>query len=85
MSIFKRTVKNAFRTVLLGWREYAGFFLALLVIQSIFWSLTFSLDTNNAIAKQRVTESFSYHVVIPELTPTQTATFQMQLVFRARV
>ena len=79
MSIFKRTVKNAFRTVLLGWREYAGFFLALLVIQSIFWSLTFSLDTNNAIAKQRVTESYSYHVVIPELTPTQTATFKNML------
>ena len=76
MSILKRTVKNAFRTVLLGWREYAGFFLALLVVQSIFWSLTFSLDTNNKIAKQRVTESYSYHVVLPELTPTQTATFK---------
>ena len=79
MSIFKRTLKNAFRTVLLGWREYAGFFLALLVVQSIFWSLTFSLDTNNAIAKQRVTESYSYHVVLPALTPTQTATFRNML------
>ncbi len=79
MSILKRTVKNAFRTVLLGWREYAGFFLALLVVQSIFWSLTFSLDTNNAIAEQRVTESYSYHVVLPALTPTQTATFKNML------
>ena len=79
MNIFKRTVKNAFRTVLFGWREYAGFFLALLVIQSIFWSLTFSLDTNNAIAKQRVSESYSYHVVLPDLTPTQAATFQNML------
>ena len=52
MNLLKRSVKNAFRTVLLGWREYAGFFLALLVVQSIFWSLTFSLDTNNAIAEQ---------------------------------
>lgn len=79
MSIFKRTLKNAFRTVLLGWREYAGFFLALLVVQSIFWSLTFSLDTNNEIAKQRVTDSYSYHVVLPALTPTQTATFKNML------
>ena len=79
MNLLKRSVKNAFRTVLLGWREYAGFFLALLVVQSIFWSLTFSLDTNNAIAKQRVSESYSYHVVIPELTPTQTATFKNML------
>ncbi|MBO5757001.1 MAG: ABC transporter permease [Clostridia bacterium] len=79
MSLFKRTLKNAFRTVLLGWREYAGFFLALLVVQSIFWSLTFSLDTNNAVAKERVTESYSYHVVLPALTPTQTATFKNML------
>ena len=79
MSLFKRTLKNAFRTVLLGWREYAGFFLALLVVQSIFWSLTFSLDTNNAIAKERVSESYSYHVILPALTPTQTATFQNML------
>ena len=79
MSIFKRSVKNAFRTVLLGWREYAGFFLALLVVQSIFWSLTFSLDTNNAIAENRVVESYSYHVIIPDLTPTQTATFKNML------
>ncbi len=79
MSIFKRTVKNAFRTVLFNWREYAGFFLALLVVQSIFWSLTFSLDTNNQIAEDTVKESYSYHVVIPELTKTQVATFRNML------
>ncbi len=79
MNLLKRSVKNAFRTVLFGWREYAGFFLALLVVQSIFWSLTFSLDTNNAIAEQRVAESYSYHVIIPDLTPTQTATFKNML------
>lgn len=79
MSIFKRTVKNAFRTVLFNWREYAGFFLALLVVQSIFWSLTFSLDTNNQIAEDTVKESYSYHVIIPELTKTQVATFKNML------
>ena len=76
MGVFKQTVKNAFRTVLLGWQEYAGFFLALLVVQSIFWSLTFSLDTNNAIAEQRVNESYSYHVVLTDLDPTQLARFK---------
>ncbi len=76
MSIFKQTVKNAFRTVLLGWREYAGFFLALLVVQSIFWSLTFSLDTSNAIAKQRVTDSYSHHVVLTQLDQNQLAQFK---------
>ena len=79
MNLLKRSVMNAFRTVLLGWREYAGFFLALLVVQSIFWSLTFSLDTSNAVAKQRVSDSYSYHVIIPDLTPTQTATFRNML------
>lgn len=79
MSIFKRTVKNAFRTVLFNWREYAGFFLALLVVQSIFWSLTFSLDTNNKIAEDTVKDSYSYHVVIPALTKTQVATFRNML------
>ena len=79
MNIFKRTVKNAFRTVIYNRREYAGFFLALLVVQSIFWSLTFSLDTNNMIAERTVTESYSYHVVVPELTKTQTATFKNML------
>ena len=75
MSIFKRTVKNAFRTVLFNWREYAGFFLALLVVESIFWSLTFSLDTNNKIAENTVKESYSYHIVF-DLTDTQVATFR---------
>lgn len=79
MSVFWRTVKNAFRTVLYNWREYAGFFLALLVVQSIFWSLTFSLDTNNMIAKQTVEDSYSYHVEISNLDQTQLALFKNML------
>ena len=85
MSIFKRTVKNAFRTVLFNRKEYAGFFLALLVVQGIFWSLTFSLDTNNMIAEKTVAQSYSYHVVIPDLTGTQVATFKNMLNSQATV
>ena len=76
MNLFRRKVKNAFRTVLLGWREYAGFFLALLVVQGIFWSLTFSLDTNNMIAKRTVMESYDYHVVVPDLDGTELASMK---------
>ena len=76
MNLFRRKVKNAFRTVLLGWREYAGFFLALLVVQGIFWSLTFSLDTNNIIAKRTVMESYDYHVVVPDLDGTELASMK---------
>lgn len=76
MSIFKRTVKNAFRTVLFNWREYAGFFLALVVVQCIFWSLTLSLDTGNRVAEQTVKDSYSYHVVIPDMDGDQVALFK---------
>ncbi len=76
MNLFRRRVKNAFRTVLYSWREYAGFFLALLVVQGIFWSLTFSLDTNNMIAKRTVMESYDYHVVVPDLDSTELATMK---------
>ncbi len=76
MSLFKRTLKNAFRTVLFNWREYAGFFLALLVVQGIFWSLTFSLDTNNMLAQRKVEQSYSYHLVIPDLQNEEIATFK---------
>lgn len=76
MSLFRRKVKNAFRTVLFNWREYAGFFLALLVVQGIFWSLTFSLDTNNRIAEKTVRASYDYHVVVPDLDNTELATMK---------
>lgn len=76
MSLFRRKVKNAFRTVLYGWREYAGFFLALLVVQGIFWSLTFSLDTNNMIAERTVMESYDYHLLVPDLDGTELASMK---------
>lgn len=76
MSLFRKKVKNAFRTVLYNRREYAGFFLALLVVQGIFWSLTFSLDTNNMIAERTVSQSYDYHVVVPDLDQTELATMK---------
>lgn len=60
----KRTAKNSIRTVFFNFSEYLSFFIALFLIQSMFWLICFTTSTNVIHRYNVITEQYNYDMFI---------------------
>ncbi len=67
----KKTLRLAFKNVISNIGQYACFFAAIAIIQTIFATLTVILYNNDRTEWQRVTEEFDYHIALYSLTEDQ--------------
>lgn len=63
-----RTAKNSIKTVFFNFKEYACFFAALFLIQSVFWILCFMSGTNMHNEEKRITSLYDYHLLVEGLS-----------------
>ena len=66
-----KNIRNAFRSVTLGWREYLCFYLALLVMETGFCTAALLADANLQHAREQITENYTYHFEINHLDNEQ--------------
>ena len=71
-----RNLKNAFKTVTHGWRQYICFFVAVFVLQAGLATLALMTETNIYNAEKRVTDEYSHHVEIRGLDQEQKVNLQ---------
>ncbi|MBQ8351075.1 MAG: hypothetical protein IJY20_03400 [Clostridia bacterium] len=70
----RENFKNAWRTVIGGWRQFFPFFFALLFIQLLLFSVTLGFDSNFRNEKAIVEKEYNYHLAIKGLNEGQTLT-----------
>ncbi len=67
----KKTLRMSFKNVFANIGQYACFFAAIAIIQTIFATLTVILYNNDKTEWQRVTEEFPFHLALYSLTEDQ--------------
>lgn len=68
-----RNLKNAVGTVFGGFREYAVFFAAIFIMQSLLWLVCFTTVTNIEHEREVIGSSYDYHLEITQLTQADYA------------
>lgn len=71
--LFLRNVKNAAKSVFGNFREYASFFAALFIMQTLLWLVCFTTVTNVGRERDVIYSSYDYHMEITNLTATDYA------------
>ena len=71
-----RKLKTAFKTVFGNFKEYASFFAALFIIQSMIWLLCFTTATNIVREREMIEKTYDHHVIIDNLTKSDVAWLQ---------
>jgi len=67
----KRSLTIAWKSVFFNFKQYACFFVAILIVQVLYGMMTVSSDNNNRIEYQHVTEEYDYHMVLKDLNQYQ--------------
>lgn len=78
----QRTAKNSVKTVFLNFKEYASFFAALFIIQSLFWLLCFTTSTNIDRERDTIESRYDYHLLIENLSAQDVTAIENELVLR---
>lgn len=68
-----RKLKAAFKTVFLNFKEYASFFAALFIIQSMIWLLCFTTATNIVREREMIEKTYDHHVIVDNLTKSDVS------------
>ncbi|MCD7776276.1 MAG: hypothetical protein LUH54_02765 [Firmicutes bacterium] len=71
LSYLHKSLKLAFKNVFSNLGQYAVFFAAVFIIQIFFGSLTIILYNNDLTEWERVTEEYSYHIVVRNVNESQ--------------
>ncbi len=69
----KRTAKNSVRTVFFNFKEYLSFFVALFIIQSMFWLICFTTSTNVNHRYNVITSEYDYDMIIEGIDGAELA------------
>ena len=69
----ERKLKNAIKTVFKNFGEYASFFAALFIIQSLLWLLLFTTTANIIRERQTIENEYDYHFLVEHLTQPDIA------------
>ncbi len=69
----KRTAKNSVRTVFFNFKEYLSFFVALFIIQSMFWLVCFTTSTNVNHRYNVITSEYDYDMIIEGIDGAELA------------
>ena len=77
-----RRLKTATKTVFLNFKEYASFFAALFIIQSLIWLLCFTTTTNIAREREMIEQTYDYHFIIDNLTVSDVAWLENTLTLK---
>lgn len=72
----QESCKNAWRTVKGGWRQFFPFFLAMLFIQMLLFSVTLCFDSNFKNEKAIIESEYNYHLAIKGLNEAQAITIR---------
>jgi len=67
----RRSLTTAWKTVFFNFKQYACFFIAIMIVQVLYGMMTVSADNNNHVEYQHVTEEYNYHIVLRELNEVQ--------------
>lgn len=78
----ERKLKTAVKTVFKNFGEYASFFVALFIIQSLLWLLCFSTSTNIARERQTIESEYGYHFAVEHLTVSDMAMLENTLTLK---
>ncbi len=70
----RQNLRSAFRTVTWGRKEYASFFIAILLVQTGFWTLSLTADADLASRRAQILDSYDYHFEIVGLDNEQMTT-----------
>ena len=69
-----KNLRSAFRTVTFGRKEYACFFVALLLVQTGFWTLSLTTDADLASRRAQIADDYNYHFEVVGLDNGQMTT-----------
>ncbi|MBE6598866.1 MAG: ABC transporter permease [Ruminococcaceae bacterium] len=67
----KRSLTIAWKSVFFNFRQYLCFFMAIMIVQVLYGTMTVAADNNNHVEYQHVTEEYSYHLIVKDLNETQ--------------
>lgn len=75
----RRSARNSIKTVFFNFTEYLSFFVALFVIQSLFWILCFTTYTNIVNETNTIKSLYDYHIVIDGIDASERAVIENRL------
>ncbi len=64
----KKRFGHSSRSVISDPKQYLSFFLAFMIVQTLFWTLLITMGVNNRHAHKTLTEEYRYHVIITGLS-----------------
>lgn len=70
----RKNMKYALKSVFLNYKEYLSFFAAVFILQTFFWMLTFSNQTNNIRALEVIEENYTQHIIVENMNGEQALT-----------
>lgn len=76
---YPKNIKNAFKSVTKGAREYLCFFVALFAIQAGFVTFALMTDANISYAKTLVTDEYSHHLEVVGMDQEQKVNLQYNI------
>lgn len=71
--LFVRNVKNAAKSVFGSFGEYASFFAAIFIMQTLLWLVCFTTVTDTVREREVITASYDYHLEILNLSASDYA------------
>ena len=60
----KRSVTIAWKSIFFNFKQYIYFFIAIIIVQMFFGVLTISTSNNQKIEREKVTETYDYHILV---------------------
>lgn len=73
---FTKSFKHSAKSVLLDFKQYLSFFLALLIVQTLFFTLLICAETNKAHTAEKLENEYKYHFIIKGLGSSQYTELQ---------
>lgn len=72
----QENIKNAWRTIKGGWRQFLPFLIALFFIQLMLFAVTLGFDSNFKVEKATIEQEYNYHLAIKGLSQGQALTLK---------
>ncbi len=79
----KRTAKNSVKTVFFNFKEYISFFVALFIIQSMFWMICFTASTNITHRYNVIKSQYDYDMLIEGIDLSERAAIENALYIKS--
>lgn len=67
----KRSLTIAWKSIFFNIKQYAFFFIAVLIVQMFFGVMTISTDNNNLVERNSVSDAYDYHFLLTNLNEDQ--------------